>query len=156
MWTPALLALYEKLSMPGRGGGGRCAAPGRGHRSSRPPSASARARGSEEDALDIDVEDLVKPRLGELVERCAPRCARVVEQCVDRVYASAGIACTGPSGDKPSTAAASSASLRPDTYTFAPARRRPRAIISPIPRPPPGTTATFPSRRNRSVMVTSL
>src|ERR1700737_2907107 len=65
----------------------------------------------------------------------------------------AGIAATGPSGDSASTAAASSGSLRLDRYTLAPACNRPRAIISPIPRPPPVTTATLPSSRNQSLVM---
>src|ERR1700691_2640328 len=66
------------------------------------------------------------------------------------------MACTGPCADNSATATASSAFLRLDRYTVAPARSSPRAIITPMPRPPPVTTATFPSRRNKSVMGSSL
>src|SRR6201993_3115467 len=69
---------------------------------------------------------------------------------------SAGIACTGPWTDNSATAASSSGFLRLDRNTLAPACSSPRALITPTPRPPPGTTATFPSSRNMSVMAISL
>src|SRR5215831_14663681 len=67
---------------------------------------------------------------------------------VDR---SAGMAVTGPYWLSSASAAAQPSALRELMYTRAPASSRPRAIMSPIPRVPPVTTAVFPDRSNKSM-----
>ena len=49
-------------------------------------------------------------------------------------------------------AAAQASALRELMYTRAPASSRPRAIMSPMPRLPPVTTAVFPDRSNKSMI----
>ena len=49
-------------------------------------------------------------------------------------------------------AVAQASALRELMYTRAPASSRPRAIMSPIPRLPPVTTAVFPDRSNKSMI----
>src|SRR5580658_1443310 len=63
---------------------------------------------------------------------------------------SAGTDSATPYWDSSATAASPASALRELMYTEAPACSSPRAIIKPIPRPPPLTTATFPVRSNRS------
>src|SRR4051794_28682013 len=67
---------------------------------------------------------------------------------------SAGIAVTSPYDDSSCAAAAHASALREEMYTLrAPPCRRPRVIIRPIPRVPPVTTATLPSRLNKSTVL---
>src|SRR3954449_247477 len=66
------------------------------------------------------------------------------------VARSACTKCTVPSAASSFRAASPSSALRALMYTRAPARSSPRAIIRPIPRVPPVTTATLPVRSNRS------
>src|SRR6266853_2106761 len=78
----------------------------------------------------------------------SPTCsARARHSCsVDR---SAGSAVTVPYWLSSCCAAAQASALRELMYTRAPASSRPRAIMSPIPRLPPVTTAALPDRSNR-------
>src|SRR5450755_2643030 len=64
---------------------------------------------------------------------------------------SAGIAVTVPYRESSCAASAHASALRELMYTRAPASSRPRAIMSPIPRVPPVTTAVFPDRSNRFI-----
>src|SRR5579871_1791885 len=64
---------------------------------------------------------------------------------------SAGMAWTAPYADSSFAASAQASALRELMYTRAPACSRPRAIMSPMPRLPPVTTAVFPDRSNRSM-----
>src|SRR6516164_9202553 len=68
---------------------------------------------------------------------------------VDR---SAGMATICPYWVSSRSAAAQASALRELMYTRAPASSSPRAIISPIPRLPPVTTAVFPDRSNKSMI----
>src|SRR5215470_705723 len=68
---------------------------------------------------------------------------------VDR---SAGMAMIFPYRVSSRSAAAQASALRELMYTRAPASSSPRAIISPIPRLPPVTTAVFPDRSNKSMI----
>src|SRR5690348_10791206 len=61
------------------------------------------------------------------------------------------MAWTGPCSASSSAASAQASALRELMYTRAPACSRPRAIMSPMPRLPPVTTAVFPDRSNRSM-----
>src|SRR5271167_3524276 len=64
---------------------------------------------------------------------------------------SAAIAWTSPKADSCSAVACSGSALREERHTRAPATSSPRAIISPIPRDPPVTSAVLPARENRSL-----
>src|SRR5580700_8666373 len=63
---------------------------------------------------------------------------------------SAGTDSATPYWDSSATAACPASARRELMYTEAPACSSPRAIIRPIPRPPPLMTATFPVRSNKS------
>src|SRR6516162_3742018 len=69
---------------------------------------------------------------------------------VDR---SAGMATICPYWVSSRSAAAQASALRELMYTRAPASSSPRAIISPIPRLPPVTTAVFPDGSNKSMIA---
>src|SRR5262245_47445618 len=58
-----------------------------------------------------------------------------------------------PSARSRSAAAATPSSLREATATFAPAAPQPRAMASPVPRLPPVTRTTFPSRSMGAFMA---
>jgi hypothetical protein len=68
---------------------------------------------------------------------------------------SAGTATHSPAPTADSSVAARShaSAFRELTYTRAPPSTSPRAIINPIPRLPPVTTAVFPATENRSSML---
>ena len=76
------------------------------------------------------------------VPASASTASRVHSSWRDR---SAGIARTGPNSDRAATACSHASALRELITTSAPACSRPRAIIIPIPRVPPVTSAFFPS-----------
>ena len=65
---------------------------------------------------------------------------------------SAGRATHSPTRDSSPATSSHTAAFRELTYTRAPPSTNPRAIINPIPRLPPVTTAVFPSTENRSPM----
>jgi hypothetical protein len=65
---------------------------------------------------------------------------------------SAGMATIFPYRVSSRSAAAHASALRELMYTRAPASSSPRAIISPIPRLPPVTTAVFPDRPDKSMI----
>ncbi len=62
---------------------------------------------------------------------------------------SAGIALHGPCAESSAAVASQVSALREEMITSAPARSRPSAIIRPMPRDPPVTTATLPLMSNR-------
>ena len=141
--------------------------PGRVVRASPRREAAAGTAGSGRNALDVDVPDLVEAGSGILLQRRAPGRPGIVDQHVQpglpgrdgleqrstpsSVDRSAGTAA------QPSSAAvfSSSAALREEMYTCAPASTNPAAIIRPIPREPPVTTTVLPSTENR-VMFCSM
>ena len=67
-----------------------------------------------------------------------------------------GIEIHSPALDNSAAAALQTSTLREEIYTFTPASTNPLAIINPIPREPPVTTATFPSTLKRSFIMYSL
>src|SRR3954449_6985379 len=84
---------------------------------------------------------------------CSPTAAASARQAssVDR---SACTKRTVPNAESSARACSPSSALRALMYTRAPACSSPRAIISPIPRVPPVTTATLPVRSNSSTCRT--
>src|SRR3954452_9907638 len=84
---------------------------------------------------------------------CSPTSAASARQAssVDR---SAWTKRTVPNAESSARACSPSSGLRALRYTRAPACSSPRAIISPIPRVPPVTTATLPVRSNSSTCRT--
>ena len=54
-----------------------------------------------------------------------------------------------PDPESSSATALQTSALREEMYVFAPASTNPRAIIRPIPREPPVTTATLPEISKR-------
>src|SRR5271165_5314655 len=69
------------------------------------------------------------------------------------VETSPGIAWQSPSPASSCAAAKTSSALREETITRAPACTSPRAIISPIPREPPVTSALLPETSKRSLTL---
>jgi hypothetical protein len=63
---------------------------------------------------------------------------------------SAGTARHSPTCDSSPATRSHASAFRELTYTRAPPSTSPRAIINPIPRLPPVTTAVFPATENRS------
>src|SRR5208283_1119964 len=79
--------------------------------------------------------------------------ARASSAAPSGVEMSPGIAWQSPICASSVAAALTSSALREETITRAPACTRPRAIISPIPREPPVTSAVLPDTSNRSLIA---
>ena len=138
--------------------------PGRGCRRYRPPRAAAGTPGSGRRPPEVEVDDLVPAVRGELLQGAAPVAAGVVDQDVDALFETGRpprpAAGTPPRGtgrrhrqhgaelEAAGRGVARLGLARADVDPSA-GRSRPRAIIMPIPRVPPATTATLPLRSNR-------
>ena len=129
--------------------------------------------GQVEHALHVEVEHAVPRGVGELGQRRAPVGPGVVDQDVERSLTlgddrrpAAGTRrarsgwpaprCTRRSRRARPRPASQTSALRDEMYTLAPASTKPRAIINPMPRLPPVTSAVLPSMENRSVMAARL
>src|SRR6201994_2188382 len=96
------------------------------------------------------------PALLTRMSSAPPKCslpARASSAAPSGVEMSPGTATQSPSPASSAAAPSTSARLREETTTRAPACTSPRAIITPIPREPPVTSAVLPDTSNRSVLI---
>ena len=121
-----------------------------------------------EHALDVEGHDGSQAASSNSVSGDTPGGARVVDQDVqassrvgDRLGQPpalglgrqvGGRAAALPDSDSSAATSSQTSALRDEMYTFAPASTKPRAIIRPMPRDPPVTTAFLPAMEKRSLM----
>ena len=87
--------------------------------------------------------------LGELLAKAVNFYNLVSNDIPMQLSQSEGNAVQSPNADNAASVSRSSASLRAVIYVFTPFSTKPRAIIAPIPREPPVTTATLPLTSNK-------